>query len=76
MTEIIEILGFACLGHLLADFISSFDLPELPDKPFKCDMCLTYWISIFPLMYMHGLTGLLYSAISEVAANYIYKYSR
>ena len=31
MIDIIQILGFACLGHLITDFISSFDLPELPE---------------------------------------------
>ena len=41
---LIQIVGFACLGHLVTDFISSFDLKELPDKPFRCDMCMTYYI--------------------------------
>ena len=67
-------MGFACIGHLLTDFITSFDLPELPDKPFRCDMCMTFWISIMPLMAIHGFTGILYAAISSVLANYIYKY--
>ena len=35
MNSIIEILGFAAIGHLATDFISSFNLPELPDKPFR-----------------------------------------
>ena len=74
MIDIIQILGFACLGHLITDFISSFDLPELPEKPFKCDMCLTFWLSIVPLMFLHGFTGILYAAISSILANYIYKY--
>tara|TARA_R110000822_G_scaffold65772_1_gene160911 strand:+ start:2830 stop:3057 length:228 start_codon:yes stop_codon:yes gene_type:complete len=74
MIDIIQILGFACLGHLITDFISSFDLPELPEKPFKCDMCLTFWLSIGPLMFLHGFTGILYASISAVVANYIYKY--
>lgn len=76
MTELIQILGFASFGHILTDFISSFELPELPDKPFRCDLCMTFWISIIPLMYMHGLSGILYSAISAVVANYIYMYKR
>ena len=47
---LLQILGFACVGHLVTDFITNFDLPELPNKPFRCDMCMTYWISIIPLM--------------------------
>jgi len=74
MTDLIQILGFACFGHLLTDFISSFELPELPEKPFKCDMCLTWWISIMPFMLLHGVYGILYASISAVLANYIYKY--
>tara|TARA_R110000868_G_C10382045_1_gene719466 strand:+ start:143 stop:370 length:228 start_codon:yes stop_codon:yes gene_type:complete len=73
MNTIIEILGFACLGHLLTDFIVSLDLQELPEKPFKCDMCVTFWLSIAPLMFLHGFTGILYASISAVVANYIYK---
>ena len=71
---ITQVIGFACLGHLLTDFITSFDLPELPDKPWKCDMCVAFWLSLIPMMVMYGWPGLLYSAISSVVANYIYKY--
>lgn len=74
MNSIIEILGFAAIGHLTTDFISSFNLPELPDKPFRCDMCMAYWISIIPMMVAYGFEGILYSAISAVLANYIYKW--
>jgi hypothetical protein len=68
------IIGFACLAHLVVDFITSLDLPELPDKPFRCDMCMAYWISIIPMMVAYGFEGILYSAISAVLANYIYKW--
>ena len=71
---IIQIIGFACLGHLVTDFITHFDLPELPEKPFKCDMCMAYWISIIPLMVQFGFIGILYAAMSAVVANLIYKY--
>jgi len=74
MILILQIIGFACAGHILTDFISSFDLPELPSKPFKCDMCLTTWLSLIPFMLMYGASGILYAAISGVLANYIYKY--
>ena len=72
---ILQIIGFACLGHLVTDFIAHFDLPELPSKPFKCDMCMTYWISIIPLMVQFGFKGILYAAISSIIANIIFKYT-
>jgi hypothetical protein len=69
---ILQIIGFSCLAHLVVDFISHFDLPELPQKPFKCDMCIAFWLSIIPMVVQYGLVGILYSAISGVLANYIY----
>ena len=69
---ILQIIGFACVGHLVTDFISHFDLKELPDKPFRCDMCMTYWISIIPLMVQFGFRGILFAAISSVIANFIF----
>ena len=74
MNEIVQIIGFACLAHLAVDLISHFDLPELPDKPFRCDMCFAYWISVIPFIIQFGLVGILYGAISGVIANLIYKY--
>ena len=75
MSEIIiQIIGFACIGHIVTDFISHWNLPKLPDKPFRCDMCMTYWISIIPLIVQFGLIGILYAAISSVTANIIFKY--
>ena len=71
---IIQIIGFACLGHIITDFISHWNLPKLPDKPFRCDMCMTYWISIIPLIVQFGFIGILYAAISSVTSNIIFKY--
>ncbi len=72
---ILQIIGFACLGHLVTDFISHFDLPELPNKPFRCDMCMTYWIAIIPMCVQFGPRGILYAAISSIVANIIFKYT-
>ena len=47
---------------------------DLPAKPFKCDMCLTYWMSVVPLCIQFGPVGILYAAIAGVTANIIYKY--
>ena len=75
MSEIIiQIIGFACLAHIVTDFITHFNLPQLPDKPFRCDMCIAWWISIVPLMMQFGFMGILYAAITAVTANLIYKY--
>ncbi len=74
MNEILQIIGFACVGHLVTDFISHFELPSIPDKPFRCDMCMTYWISVIPFMLQFGLYGILYAGISAVTANILYKY--
>ena len=74
MDELVQIIGFACLAHLAVDFISSFDLPELPDKPFRCDMCFAAWTSVIPFIAQFGWVGVLYAAMSGVLANLIYKY--
>ena len=76
MTDLLlQIVGFACLGHIITDFIAHFNLPELPDKPFRCDMCMGYWISIIPMCVQFGLMGILYSAMISVLANIIFKYT-
>lgn len=72
MIEIINILGAACLGHLGADFLSQFDI--LPNKPFKCNMCLTFWLSIMPFIYIYGWTGLMMAALASITSELIYKY--
>ena len=72
---ILQIIGFACLGHLSADLMVHLDKDDnLPAKPFKCDMCLTYWMSVIPLCIQFGPVGILYAAIAGVTANIIYKY--
>lgn len=71
MEALLNIIGAACLGHLLADFNTHFNLPQ---KPFQCDMCMSFWVSIIPFILIYGLSGLFYSAISAVLSNLIYKY--
>jgi hypothetical protein len=71
---ILQIIGFGSLGFLATEFISHFNLPELPDKPFRCELCLTYWLSIIPLMVQFGFKGILYAAISSIVANIIFKF--
>lgn len=68
---ILEIIGLASLGHLAADFFSQFD--KLPNKPFKCNMCATFWLAIAPMVYLHGYQGLLASAIASITSELIYR---
>ena len=65
---ILEILGLASLGHLAADFFSQFN--RLPNKPFKCNMCATFWLGIGPMVYLHGYEGLLVTAMASICLLY------
>ena len=71
MELILTIIGFACLGHIIADFLSTFE--ELWDKPFKCNMCMTYWISLAPFIFIYGANGILYAAIASITSEIIYR---
>lgn len=73
---ILHILGFAALANLLVDFITQLDTSDrVPTKPFKCDKCLAYWISVIPFMVMHGFEGILLAAITSMVSALIFKYS-
>lgn len=69
---VLELIGYACLGHIVVDFINDLDL-KLPNKPFKCDMCFTTWYSVFPLILEYGLKGILYAGITGVLADIIFR---
>ena len=74
ISTLIQIIGFASIANLLTDFFVSIDKEDkVPTKPFKCERCLTYWISIIPFMVMYGFTGILYAAISSMVAAFIFK---
>ena len=68
---ILKIIGAAALGHLAADLASTID--RLPDKPFKCNQCMTFWLSIGPLMWLHGWEGMLMAACASIVSELIYK---
>lgn len=71
----IMILGFASIANLLADFFTSIDKEnKVPMKPYKCEKCLAYWISIIPMMVSFGWAGILYAAITSMAAAFIFKH--
>lgn len=66
MELIINILGAAALGHLGADFNQQFSW--MPDKPMKCNMCLSAWLSVGPFIFLYGWQGVLYAALAGVVS--------
>lgn len=71
MELLIHLIGFASLGHLMADFFQQFE--QLWEKPFKCNLCLTYWTSLIPLIFIYGWNGILLAAISAIISEIIFK---
>ncbi len=68
---ILNILGAAALGHLGADFLQQFN--RLPAKPFKCNMCLTFWLNIGVFIFLYGMPGVWYAALAAIGSELIYK---
>lgn len=66
MELVINILGAAALGHLGADFNSQFSW--MPDKPTKCNMCLSFWLSCGPFIFLYSWQGILYAALAGVVS--------
>ena len=72
MELIISILGAAGLGHLGADFLSRYDW--LPDKPFKCNLCLTFYLNVGPFIFLYGYEGIWYAACASIISELYFKY--
>lgn len=68
---LIEIIGMAMLGHMGAEVFSLFD--RLPSKPLKCNMCLTFWLSLVPFVIEYGWTGLGAAGCASLTSELIYK---
>ena len=68
---IVEIIGLAMIGHMSAELFSHFD--SLPDKPMKCNMCLTFWLSIAPFVLEHGWIGVGMAGCASLTSELIYK---
>lgn len=66
MGTILSILGAAGLGHMAADFLQQFD--RLPDKPCKCNMCMTFWLNIGPFIFLYGYEGIFYAALASIVS--------
>ncbi len=75
MDMIFNLLGFASLGAILVDFIDTIDTNQkLPQKPFKCALCLGYWYSVIPLVGMYGFRGFLLAGIVGLLTEIIDRY--
>ena len=72
MEIIINILGAAAFGFLAADFLTRFDW--LPDKPWKCNMCLTFWLTLYPFILMYGWHGILVSSLAALISEIMYRW--
>tara|TARA_R110000772_G_scaffold220488_3_gene330972 strand:+ start:1350 stop:1568 length:219 start_codon:yes stop_codon:yes gene_type:complete len=68
---ILMIIGMASIGHLVVDFLQQFE--ELPNKPWKCNLCLTTWLTLFPAMWVYGWEGIFVAAIAGVVSETIYQ---
>ena len=64
MELLISILGAAGLGHMAADFFSRYEW--MPDKPMKCNMCMTFWLNVGPFIFLSGYEGILYAALASI----------
>ena len=68
---IFSIIGFACLAHLAADFFEQFN--TLWRKPFKCNMCMGFWLSLPTFILLYGGWAPLVAAITGVTSEVIYR---
>lgn len=80
MEWIVNILGSAFLAVLLLDLIDTIDTKsKLPQKPFKCALCLGYWSSILPMLLIYGYKGIYVSAIvsivTELTDRFLHKWN-
>ena len=74
MTTLITILGLACFAHLLVDFLQELDIQFFQQKPFNCELCMGFWLSIGILCGIHGWIGVPMAAITGVLADVIYRW--
>lgn len=71
MELIIEILAWASLTHLIVQFFEDNNILQF--KPFNCEKCLGFWLSVGPNFAFYGAKGILLSALIGVTADQIYK---
>ena len=68
---IFEILGLACLAHLAVEFFTTH--MEMNYKPFNCNLCMGFWLALFPMVIQYHNEGFLAAAITGVLSEVIYR---
>lgn len=72
---LLDILGLACIALLITDLIDTIDVGEkVPQKPFKCSLCMGFWVSVPFLFGLYGLRGLFYAGIASLTTELIDRY--
>ena len=74
MELLIKLLGIASMGAMIQEFpVYQWIVNKLnvPDKPFSCTLCFTFWLTIGPMLIIYGYIGVAYTAFSAVAAELI-----
>jgi len=67
MSHTFEIIGLASMGVIL---VRNWTY-KLKVKPFTCELCLAFWLSV---LYFHSLEGVLFSFASGMIAAMINRY--
>jgi len=67
---IFNIIGLAAFSHLAVEFFTSH--LEINTKPFSCNLCMGFWVSLFPLVIQYGNDGFLAAALTGVTSEAIY----
>jgi len=67
MSHTFEIIGLASMGVIL---VRNWTY-RLKVKPFTCELCLAFWLSV---LYFHSLEGVLFSFASGMIAAMINRY--
>jgi len=73
METLIELLAFGSLAHLIVEFLQGTELNVFKHKPFSCNLCMGYWVSIIPFTYWYGFFGIALAATAGIVSDLIYK---
>ena len=69
---LLDILGLSCIALLIVDLIDTIDVGlKVPQKPFKCALCMGFWVSLVPMCVMYGWRGPILAGISSLVTELI-----
>lgn len=71
METFIDIIALASLAHLIVEY--NQDQQLFDHKPFTCNLCMGFWVALFPAFIDYGLWGLPFAALVGVTSETIYK---